>query len=116
LYTFHTKLEDDDYTDRGDLDKAIVLGIQAFSSITGIGSSFEFFFPAGCTLPRLVLRLLICASACTYPVHNIYVTYSVAMRPYFSQLWQFRQLLCVATVGSLAQLWVWGGYWEAEST
>jgi len=53
-FSYQIYLEDDDYADRGDLDKAIVLGIQAFSSITGIGSSSEFFFPAGCTLPQLV--------------------------------------------------------------
>ena len=41
---------------------------------------------------------------CTYHMHNIYVTYIVAMRPNFSRLQQFRQLLCVATMGSLAQL------------
>ena len=38
----------------------------------------------------------------TYHVHNNYVTYIVDMRPYFSLLQQFRQLLCVATRSSLA--------------
>jgi len=33
---------------------------------------------------------------CTYHVCNNYVTYVVAMRPYFSRLRQFRRLLCVA--------------------
>ena len=42
-------------------------------------------------------------------------TYIVAMRPYFSRLSQFRQLLCVAAMSSLAQLWVRDGYWEAEA-
>ena len=40
----------------------------------------------------------------TYHVRNNYVTYIVAMRPYYSRLQQFRWLLCVATVSSLAQL------------
>ena len=48
------------------------------------------FFPAGCAH----------VASCS----NNYVTYSVAMRPYFSQLWQFRQLFCVATMSSLALL------------
>jgi len=52
----------------------------------------------------------------TYHVHNNYITYIVAMRPYLSWLRQFRQLLCVATVSSLAQLRVWDWYWEAEAT
>jgi len=33
----------------------------------------------------------------TYHVRNNYVTYIVAMRPYFSRLRQFRRLLCVAS-------------------
>jgi len=32
------------------------------------------------------------------------------MQPYFSQLRQFRRLLCVATMSSLAQLRVRDGY------
>jgi len=36
----------------------------------------------------------------TYHVRNNYVTYIVAMQPYFSQLWQFRLLLCVAVYHS----------------
>ena len=48
---------------------------------------------------RLVLRLLcrfcVCMCVRTYHVRNNYVTYIVAMRPYSSQLRQFRQLLCV---------------------
>ena len=52
----------------------------------------------------------------TYHMHNNYITYIVAMRPYFSWLWQFRRLLCAATMNSLAQLWLWDGYREAEAT
>jgi len=66
---------------------------------------------------RLALRLLcifrICIYVslciCTYHVRNNYMTYVVAMRLYLSQLWQFRRLLCVATVSiqsSLVQLQV----------
>ena len=40
-------------------------------------------------------------------VHNNYVTYIVAMQPYFSWLRQFRRLLCVATLSIPAQLQVW---------
>jgi len=57
---------------------------------------------------RLVLRLLcgfrvcmyiyICMCVRTYHVRNNYVTYIVAMRPYFSRL------LCVAAMSSLPQL------------
>ena len=58
---------------------------------------------------QLVLRLLFIFCIClyvylcvpTYHMRNNYVTYIVAMQPYFSQLWQFRQL---ATMSSLAQL------------
>jgi len=41
--------------------------------------------------------------------------YIVAMQPYFSQLWQFRQLLCVAAMSSLTQLQLRDGYREAEA-
>ena len=34
-------------------------------------------------------------------MRNNYVTYIVAMQPYFSQIRQFRQLLCVAIMSSL---------------
>ena len=34
----------------------------------------------------------------TYHMHNNYVTYIVAMRVYFNQIWQFGWLLCVATM------------------
>ena len=76
----------------------------------------------------LVLRLIICCAfvwdLCvrTYHVRNNYVTYIVAMRPCFSRIRQFRWLLCVvtmssvATMSSLAQLRVRDGYWEAEAT
>ena len=61
---------------------------------------------------RLVLRLLCGFRVCwyvylcvhTYHVRNNYVTYIVAMRPYFSRLRQFRRLLCVAAMSSLPQL------------
>jgi len=51
-----------------------------------------------------------------YHVHNNYVTYIVAMRPYFSRLQQFRRLLCVAAMSSLPQLRLRDGYREAEAT
>jgi len=50
----------------------------------------------------LGMRLFLCVP--TYHMHYNYITYIVAMRPYFRRLWQFRQLLSVATVSSLAQL------------
>jgi len=52
----------------------------------------------------------------TYHVRNNYITYVVAMRPYFSRLPQFRRLLCVAAMSSLPQLWLRDGYREAEAT
>jgi len=67
----------------------------------------------------LVVRLLcFCAFVCMYtylyvPIYHVcenYVTYIVAMQLYFSRLQQFRQLLCVAAMSSLAQLQVQGGY------
>ena len=73
------------------------------------------FLPAGRTLrarpagPKITLRFLrlyiyICMCVHTYHVHNNYVTYIVAMQPYFSRLRQFRRLLCVAAMSSLPQL------------
>ena len=59
------------------------------------------------TGPKLTLRflrLLVYMCVCTYHVCNNYVTYIVAMRPCFSGLRQFRRLLCVAIMSSLAQL------------
>ena len=72
----------------------------------------------------LVLRLLcgfhvciyICVCVCTYHVCNNYVTYIVAVRPYFSRLRQFRWLLYVAAMSSLPQLRLRDGYREAEAT
>ena len=52
----------------------------------------------------------------TYHVCNNYVMYTVAMRPYFSRLRQFRRLLCVAAMSSLPQLRLRDGYQEAEGT
>jgi len=69
---------------------------------------------------RLLCRFRVCISVAlcvrTYHVRNNYVTYIVAMRPYFSRLWQFRRLLCVAAMSSLPQLRLRGGYREAEAT
>ena len=66
----------------------------------------------------LVLRLLcsFCVCMCTHTYHvcNNYVTYIVAMRPYFSRLRQFRRLLCVAAMSSLPQLRLRDGYRKAE--
>ena len=68
--------------------------------------------------PRLYIYIYICMCVRTYHVRNNYVTctYIVAMRPYFSQLWQFRRLLCVAAMSSLPQLRLQDGYREAEAT
>ena len=52
----------------------------------------------------------------TYHVHNSYVTYIVAMQPYFNRLRQFRRLLCIAAMSSLPQLRLRDGYREAEAT
>jgi len=74
---------------------------------------------------RLVLRLLcrfraaaayICASALITCAIITSRTLHVAMRPYFSRLRQFRRLLCVAAMSSLAQLRLRDGYREAEAT
>jgi len=48
--------------------------------------------------PRLYVCIYICMCVRTYHVHNNYVTYIVAMQPYFSRL------LCVAAMSSLPQL------------
>jgi len=83
------------------------------------------FLPAGCALrvrpagPKITLRfphLYIYMCVRTYHVRNNYVTYIVAMRPYFSRLRQFRRLLCVAPINSLPQLRLRDGYREAEAT
>jgi len=57
---------------------------------------------------QLVLRLLCVFNVCIYNIYylciptdhvrNNYITYIVAMRPYFNQRQQFRRLLCVATI------------------
>ena len=65
--------------------------------------------------PKITLlfqHLFLCP---TYHVRNNYVTYTVAMRPYFSWLWQLRQLLCVATMSILPHLWVRDGCWAWEA-
>jgi len=75
--------------------------------------------PAG---PKITLRfphlynIYVCMCVRTYDVRNNYVTYIVAMRRYFSRLWQFRRLLCVAAMSSLPQLRLRDGYQEAEAT
>ena len=84
-----------------------------------------FFLPAGaCEAqsggPKITLHFLhlfvslyICASQRI--VCDNYIIYIVAMQPYFSQLWQFRQLLCVATMSSLAQLRLASSRWIQSS-
>ena len=57
-----------------------------------------------------------CLCIPTYHARNSYVMCIASMQPYFSQLRQFRRLLCVAAMSSLAQLRVWDGYGEAEAT
>jgi len=77
-----------------------------------------FFFTSRFACGELVLRLLcifrVCLylslCVCIYHVHNNYITHIVAMLPYFSRLRQFRRLLCVAAMSSLAQLRVRDGY------
>jgi len=73
--------------------------------------------------PHLLVYIYIYLCVRTYHVHNNYVTYIVAMRPCLSRLRQFRRLLCVATMNSvatilssLAQLRVRDRYREAEAT
>jgi len=51
-----------------------------------------------------------------YHMRNDYIMYIVVMQPYFSQLQQFRRLLCVAAMSSLPQLRLRDGYQEAEAT
>jgi len=61
--------------------------------------------------PKITSRFLrLYVSSFVHHVRNSYVTYIVAMQPYLSRLRQFRWLLCVATVSSLAQLRVQDGY------
>ena len=77
--------------------------------------------PAGPKITLRFPRLLVYMCVRAYHMHNNYVTYIVAMRPCFSRLrafsnLEFRQLLCVATMNSLAQLRVQDGYREAEAT
>jgi len=52
----------------------------------------------------------------TYHMHINYIAYIIAVQVYFSWLWKFGWLLCVATMSSLAQLWVQDRYQEAEAT
>ena len=72
--------------------------------------------PAGPKITLCFLHPFVSLCIPTYHEHSNYVAYIVAMQPYFSWLWQFRQLFCVATMSSLAQLRVWDWYWEAEAT
>ena len=66
------------------------------------------FFTTGL---RLLYVFHICLFVCwsvrpTYHMHHNYITYIVAMRLYFTRLQQFRRLLCVTTMSSLAQIQV----------
>ena len=87
------------------------------SLYTTLSLSQQSFLPAGRARstrpagPKITLRfprlyIYICMCVRTYHVRNNYVTYIVAMRPYFSRrrLRQFRRLLCVAAMSSLPQL------------
>ena len=62
------------------------------------------FLPAGHARFAFSASVSIYVSLCvrTYHMHNNYIMYIVAVRPYLSRLRQFRWLLCVATVSSLA--------------
>ena len=92
--------------------------------VSHISSSNFYQLAARFARGRLVLRLLCGFHVCwyiylcihTYHVHNNYVTYIVALQPYFSRVWQFRRLLCVAAMSSLSQLRLQDGYREAEAT
>ena len=66
--------------------------------------------------PCLLVYIYIYLCVRTYHVRNNYITYIVAMWPYFSRLRQFRPLLCVAAMSSLPQLRLWDGCWEAEAS
>jgi len=88
-------------------------------------SRFFFDQPAArgaCGRPvlRLLRRFRVCIyiymCVRTYHVRKNYVTYIVAMRPYFSRLRQLRRLLCVPAMSSLSQLRLGHGYREAEAT
>jgi len=59
-----------------------------------------------CLLVYIYVYIYLCIR--TYHVRNNYVTYIVAMRPYFCSA--SARLLCVATVSSLPQLRVRDGY------
>jgi len=61
----------------------------------------RFEDPAGPKITLRFPRMLVYMCVHTYHVRNNYVTYIVAMRPCFSQLQQFRRLLCAATMSSL---------------
>ena len=85
----------------------------------------QIFTSVPCTLrvwlagPKVTLqfpRLLVYMCIHTYHVRNNYITYIVAMQPYFSRLWKFRRLLsCVAAMSSLPQLRLRDGYREAQA-
>jgi len=76
--------------------------------------------PRGWLVLRLLCHFRVCISVylCvrTYHERDNYVTYIVAMQPYFSRPQQLRRLLCVAAMSSLPQLRHRDGYWEAEAT
>jgi len=64
-----------------------------------------------------IYNIYIYSCVVTYHVRNNYVTYIVAIQPYFSRLRQFRRLLsCVAAMSCLPQLPLQDGYQEAEAT
>jgi len=65
--------------------------------------------------PRLHIYIYIYICVRTYHMCNNYVTYIVAMQPYFSRLRQFRWLLCVAVMSSQPQLRLRDGYRETEA-
>ena len=71
------------------------------------------YFAASSSVYIYIIYIYMCIR--TYHVRNNYITYIVAMQPYFSRLRQFRWLLCVAAMSSLPQLRLQDGYREAEA-
>ena len=74
-----------------------------------VALAVKCFLPAGCVCASredgwsfAFPRLYQCLYIHTYHVCNNYITYIVAIQPYFSQLQQISWLLCVATMSSLA--------------
>ena len=100
------------------LDNEWYVVIKAYK-LTVFDISRNFFVLSYIACPRyLYIRVYRLYDMCvrTYHMRNNYVTYTVAMRPNFSRLLQFKRLLCIAAMSSLPQLQLQDGYREAEVT